>query len=110
MSRASPEKVICFSPMKPEDIIAECVRVIRRRLPANGVRVYLIGSRARSAASEGSDIDIALLAKKRIDGLVLMRIREEVKGIPTLRKIDIVDLGAADAGFKREVLGHAKAL
>ncbi|MBI5244542.1 MAG: nucleotidyltransferase domain-containing protein [Elusimicrobia bacterium] len=96
--------------MKPRDVIAECVRIIRRHLPGNDMRIYLIGSRARSAASEGSDIDIAILAKKRIDGLVLMRIREEVKGVPTLRKIDIVDLGASDAEFKREALGHAKAL
>ena len=92
------------------DIIKEAVRVIRRRLPRRDAALFLFGSRAKSTDTEGSDIDIAILGKRRVDGPLLSRIKEEVKAIPTLRRIDIVDLNGSDARFKKEVLSHAKAL
>ena len=93
--------------MTVQEIIAETVSIIRRRLPGDNFKIYLFGSQARGAADPASDIDIGLFGEKPLDNLTL---RDEVKAIPTLRKIEIVDLNKADDGFRREVLSHAKLL
>ena len=96
--------------MTVQEIIAETVSVLRRRLPEGNFKIYLFGSQAKDAADPASDIDIGLFGAKPLDDLMLLRLRDEVKAIPTLRKIEIVDLNKTDAGFRREVLIHAKLL
>ncbi|MBI4351535.1 MAG: nucleotidyltransferase domain-containing protein [Elusimicrobia bacterium] len=96
--------------MTVQQIIAETVSVLRRRLPEGKCKIYLFGSQAKDAAGPASDIDIGLYGDKPLDDLTLLRLRDEVKAIPTLRKIEIVDLNKTDAGFRREVLSHAKLL
>jgi predicted nucleotidyltransferase len=96
--------------MEAAEAIKEAVRAIRRHLPRRDAELFLFGSRAKSTHSEGSDIDIAILGSRRIAGPLLSRIKEDVRAIPTLRRIDIVDLNGSDARFKREVLSHAKTL
>lgn len=49
--------------------------------------VYLFGSRAKGTEQPRSDIDIAVTGVRDIDGL-----REAVDLIPTLYKIDLVDM------------------
>jgi hypothetical protein len=92
------------------DIIKEAVCIIRRRLRRGQAKIYLFGSRAKGTNANGSDIDIAILGKERIDDLLFLRIKEEVKAIPTLRKIDLVDLNRSAASFKKAVLSHGQAL
>ena len=96
--------------METGDIIKEVVRIIRRRLRSGQAKIYLFGSQAKSTNVDGSDIDIAILGKERMDDLLFLRIKEEVKAIPTLRKIDLVDLNRSTASFKKAVLRHAQAL
>lgn len=88
----------------------ETVSILRRRLPAGNFKIYLFGSQAKDAADPASDIDIGLLGAEPLEDLTLLRLRNEVKAIPTLRKIEIVDLNKTDDGFRREVLSHAKLL
>ncbi len=96
--------------MTVQQIIAEAVSVLRRRLPEGNFKIYLFGSQAKDAAGPASDIDIGLSGDKPLDDLTLLRLRDEVKAIPTLRKIEIVDLNKTDAAFRSEVLRHAKLL
>lgn len=96
--------------MTVQKIIAETVSILRRHLPEENLKIYLFGSQAKNAADPASDIDIGLLGVEPLDDLRLLRLRDEVKAIPTLRKIEIVDLNKTDAGFRREVLSHAKLL
>ena len=77
---------------------------------SRGFPADLFGSQAKGTNANGSDIDIAILGKKRINDVLFLRIREEVKAIPTLRKIDLVDLDRSAASFKKAVLSHAQAL
>ncbi|MCD8380290.1 MAG: nucleotidyltransferase domain-containing protein [Lachnospiraceae bacterium] len=48
--------------------------------------LYLFGSRADGTATETSDIDIIIKGGRDISGL-----KEEIDGIPTLKKIDIFE-------------------
>jgi predicted nucleotidyltransferase len=96
--------------MEREEIIKEAVCVIRRYLPAEEFKVLLFGSWARGDAEERSDIDIAILGPKTVDNLLLLRIKGEIRAIPTLRRIDVVDLNLTDDGFRDEVLSYAKSL
>ncbi len=96
--------------MNKDEIIKEVVDIIRRRLPGAQFRIVLFGSWARGDAQENSDIDIALMGPEAVDDMLLWRIKQEIMGIPTLRRIDVVDLNQADENFRREVLSYARPL
>lgn len=96
--------------MSKEEIISEAVDTIRRHLPGREFEIVLFGSWARGDAQENSDIDIGLLGPEPVDEMKLFRIQEEIKGIPTLRRIDVVDLSRTDDEFRQEVLSYARNL
>src|SRR5208337_705705 len=91
-------------------IIKDAVSIIRRRLPGAEFRIVLFGSWARGDAQENSDIDIGLMGPEAVDDMLLWRIKQEIMGIPTLRRIDVVDLKQAGEDFRREVLSYARPL
>ena len=53
---------------------------------------------------------VGILGPNAVDDMLLLRLKEEIGAIPTLRRIDIVDLNRTDEGFRRDVLSYAKAL
>ena len=74
--------------------------IIHEHLP--GCKIYLFGSRATNNHHPGSDIDLALDAKKIIsfDTLVSMLIDIDNTTIPV--KVDLVDIHAASNNFLKE--------
>ena len=62
-------------------------RIIEECKKYNAQEVVLFGSRAKGTAKATSDFDIAVTGVKDIEGL-----REELDSIPTLYKIDLVDM------------------
>ncbi|MBI5306641.1 nucleotidyltransferase domain-containing protein [Candidatus Wolfebacteria bacterium] len=95
--------------MNKDILIQEIVKIIRKRL-SRDYRVLLFGSWAKGNALETSDIDIGILGKEEISWNEMAKIKDEVDDIPTLRKIDIVDLISTEVKFKENVLKYAKAL
>lgn len=95
--------------MEKEEIISQTLKVVRRHLPGDEFKVLLFGSWAKGTAEATSDIDIGILGPRSVDDLLLMRIKKEIEGIPTLRRIDVVDLTKADERFREEVLSYAQA-
>ncbi|MBZ5563695.1 MAG: nucleotidyltransferase domain-containing protein [Acidobacteriia bacterium] len=96
--------------MEREKIVSEALGIIRRYLPDKELKVFLFGSWAKGSAEPTSDIDIAILGAQPIDEMLLLRLREEISGIPTLRRIDVVDLNNTDERFREEVLSYARPL
>ena len=92
-----------------EEIIARAVKIIRSHL-AEEYKVFLFGSWARGDARETSDIDIGILGPSRVQDEVMMMIRGATEALPTLRSVDIVDLGGKSDDYKERVLGYAKVL
>ncbi len=57
-----------------------------------------------------SDIDIGLLGEAPVDFLVMAQIREEIARLPTLRKIEVVDLWGVEDQFRANVEQQAELL
>lgn len=96
--------------MEKDEVIKEVVKIIRRYLPEDRFKLMLFGSWTKDVAQSTSDVDIGILGDESVDDMTMFRIREEIKGIPTLRSVDVVDLRTADERFREEALNHAKSL
>lgn len=70
--------------MQIDEVLQGVVNICKKYL---ATEVVLFGSRAKGTARERSDIDIAISGVSDIDGL-----QEEIDDLPTLYKIDLVDL------------------
>lgn len=95
--------------MKKEKIIAEVKKITQKNLPG-GFRVFLFGSWAKGNATETSDLDIGIFGDQKVPNDIMFKIRQEVEEVPTLRKIDVVDLNLTSEHFRRAALEHAKPL
>jgi len=96
--------------MDKKIIISEIIKIIRRYLPSGDFKVLLFGSQARGDSYPTSDIDVGILGKNNIPSESMAKILDDIEEIPTLRKIDIVDLKKADSSFRKEVLNYAKSI
>ena len=72
--------------MKVDEVIRETAKICRS---FHAKEVILYGSRAKGTARERSDIDIAVSGVVSHD---IYELQEELENIPTLYKIDLVDL------------------
>ena len=99
--------------MKERDIqpiLTRIVQVIRRYLPAESHRILLFGSWATLEASPTSDIDIAIEGATVLDSTVMSEIHEEIDKLPTLRKIQIIDIQQVHDRFRNRVLSQGQVL
>jgi len=91
-------------------LLNRIVRIIGSQLPTVPSEVWLIGSWATLEAVPTSDIDVAILGPARVPAEVMVKIREEIEALPTLRKIDVVDLWDADPHFKQRAISEGERL
>ncbi|HXG38724.1 MAG TPA: nucleotidyltransferase domain-containing protein [Bacteroidota bacterium] len=87
-------------------IIKEVFRIIRRYL-SDEYKVFVFGSWATGSALPTSDVDIGILGNQPVPWEIMHRIRGEVEAIPTLRRIDVVDLYAKEPTFTENILRTA---
>ncbi len=88
-------------------IIKEIVKIIRKHL-SNNYKILFFGSWVKGNALPTSDIDIAILGTESAPWDSMAKILSEVDEIPTLRKIDVLDLNDKEEKFKNNVLSYAK--
>jgi len=93
--------------MEQETILKKVAEIMKRHLDEE-YRVYLFGSWAKGDSLPTSDIDIGILGVGRVPWETMAAIKGEIEAIPTLRSIDVVDLQAAGASFRENVLADAK--
>ncbi len=96
--------------MDTESIISATVKIVRAHLLSEDYKIFLFGSWAKGNALKTSDIDIGILGKEELPWDSMVNILNEIETIPTLRKIDVVDLTAKEKSFRDNVLRYAKAL
>lgn len=99
--------------MKERDIqpiLTRIVQVIRRYLPDESHRILLFGSWATLEAAPTSDIDIAIAGATTVDPTVMSKIHEEIDKLPTLRKIQILDIQQVHDRFRDHVLSQGQVL
>jgi predicted nucleotidyltransferase len=99
--------------MKERDIqpiLKRIVQVIRRYLPDDSHRILLFGSWATLEAAPTSDIDIAIAGATAVDPAVMSEIHEEIDKLPTLRKIQIIDVQHVHDWFRDRILSKGQVL
>lgn len=79
------------------------VEALRPLLEGTGAKLYLFGSFAREEGGRASDLDLALLAERPLRERMPL-LREALEEAPIVRRVDLVDLGEADPGFRERVL------
>jgi len=75
-----------------------------------GHRVYLFGSRARGRARARSDFDIGVLGDEPLPLRDFYAIEEALDELPTLYRIDWVDLNRAPLQFRERAMQAAEIL
>lgn len=80
----------------------QLIALIKKRLPT--CTIYLYGSRARGDHSHGSDIDLALDTKHKIDSQIIMHIKEDIEESIIPFFVDIIDLQAVTSEFKNKIV------
>lgn len=95
--------------MDKQIIMRRTVGIIRKYL-GEEYHIYLFGSWSKGNALETSDFDIGILGNEKIPWSIMTKISEEISNIPTLRKIDVVDLKTTDERFRKSAIESAKEL
>jgi len=80
----------------------------RTKLP--GCRVMFFGSRVSGRARARSDFDVAIDGPGPIEPPLLDGIRERLDGLPTLYRIDLVDLATVTARVRAEMMRYTEAI
>src|SRR3989338_1392095 len=93
--------------MEIEAIIQEVQKILTFYLPP-GYKAVWFGSWIRGDAAPTSDIDIGITGEEEVPWEIMIRIKGAVEAIPTLRKIDVVDLNAVSESFRRSALKNAR--
>jgi len=75
-----------------------------------GYRIILFGSRARGNADPASDFDLGVLGDQPLDLETFYEIADALEALPTLYRIDWVDLNRANAKLRRQALNDGKVL
>jgi uncharacterized protein len=69
--------------------------------------IYVFGSVATGDDLPGSDVDVALLAPRKLDSMARFRLQERI-AVKLGRSVDLVDLRAASTVMRVEVLRHGE--
>jgi predicted nucleotidyltransferase len=91
-------------------ILKLVTQIMRRHLPETSHRILLFGSWATLESTARSDIDIAILGEAPVDELIMAQIKEEIDRLPTLRKVEVVDLWVVEDRFRNKVEQQAEIL
>ena len=98
--------------MTPEKRIKAEIQKVCARMVADlhGYRVVLFGSRAARSARDRSDFDIGVLGDAPLPLATFYKMEDLFEEIPTLHRIDWVDLNRVSPEFRREALKQAEVL
>lgn len=99
----SSRQVVLASREEVRYLIEDVVRVIRNHSPEQHLQIYLFGSWAEGTALSTSDLDIGLDLGHPVKPTAFQGIVEGVAELPTLRKVDILDLQLVGPDFRERV-------
>jgi len=72
-----------------------------------GINLFIFGSFAQLRNKKTSDLDIGVLWESKREPLVFNQLYLDMLDLPTVRKIDLVDMSQVNESFRREALEHA---
>lgn len=89
-------------------MIRECLARFDESL--RGYQVFLFGSRAAGTARERSDFDLGVFGKEPLPLKRFYEIETALEDLPTLYRIDWVDLNRASDRFRKAALSEGKVM
>ena len=88
-----------------DKIKKQILEVMFKYVPQDTCIVFLFGSLAQNKVYTSSDIDVGIISDMPLKNSILVKIKEELEGVKTLRDIDIVDfLSIQDRNFLKIAL------
>jgi predicted nucleotidyltransferase len=75
-----------------------------KHLDLEAYELFVFGSEASGSGTIRSDIDIGIRGPRPLSKATLLRIREELEKLRTLRVFDVVDFTTADPSFTEVAL------
>ena len=82
----------------------EILNIIGSVVSLNETKLFFFGSRVKGNNQKRSDIDVGIIAEKKLPAEKKLKIQESLEQIPTLYKIDFVDFNNVASGFKKEAM------
>lgn len=73
-------------------------------------RVMFFGSRVAGTARERSDFDVAIDGSERVEPQLLAQICDKLEELPTLYRVDLVDLATVSERVRAEMLSHIEVI
>lgn len=96
---------------REEQIKSMIANVMRKFSPQlRGHKVVLFGSRASGKARLRSDFDVGVIGDKPLPVKVFYEIDDMLDSLPTLYRIDWVDLNNAAPTLRQRALDHAEVI
>lgn len=87
----------------------EILTILGKHLDLSRRKVFFFGSRVSGGADDRSDIDVGILGPP-ISAGAWLDIQEEFENLPTLYKVEIVDLRRTDDVFRDVALEHTETI
>lgn len=73
------------------EVKKQILETIFKYIPEETCAIFLFGSLAQNKVYRSSDIDIGIVSNEPLRNSILVKIKQEVKQVKTLRDIDVVD-------------------
>jgi predicted nucleotidyltransferase len=87
----------------PSRFIDELLR-LGEKYQKKGAQLFVFGSFATASNRQTSDLDLGVLWKGKRKNHIFTSLYSEIQALPTIRKIDLVDMEQVDNDFKKKVL------
>jgi len=92
-----------------ERLAREAAELVRRAFGPT-VRVLWFGSWVTGLPAERSDVDLAVDAGRVLSSEEIYKLRNSLESLPTLRRIDLLDLHAVDEKLREEILESGRVI
>lgn len=93
--------------MDSEKILQEVKKIVFNYLSKDEYSIFLFGSRAKGDNLERSDFDVGIFGNSPVPWSKMTIIKDKIDRIPTLKKIDIIDLKSSSESFKKEAVNNS---
>lgn len=89
----------------PQRVVDELYQ-IARKYRSKGAHLFIFGSIAESRDKRTSDLDLGIEWEGDRSAEIYRQLREEIWNLPTIRKIDLVDMSRVNEEFEKQTKNH----
>lgn len=84
--------------------LMKALEEVAEKYDRKGLILFIFGSFARSKQRKTSDLDIGVLWKSVRNPKMFTELYQDIQQLPTIRKIDLVDMHQVDKDFRKKAV------